>query len=76
MAGGLQNLVVALGGTPAQGSPGKVEIEAQVWLARGASLGESAPAEGFVSPRNHVEFCLEYGPEGISLLRYAWWRAG
>lgn len=30
MAGGLQNLVVALGGTPAQGSPSKVEIKDQV----------------------------------------------
>ena len=30
MAGGLQNLAVALGGTPAQGSPSKVEIKDQV----------------------------------------------
>lgn len=34
VAGGLQNLVVALGGTPAQGRPSKVAMKAQVWLAR------------------------------------------
>ena len=36
---------------------------------KGPHLGKVHLPRGFVSPRNYVEFCLEYGPEGISLLR-------